>query len=180
MLSITIPAAEYWDELNNTFVYLKEQTLQLEHSLVSLSNWESKWNKSFFSKVPMTHEETIDYIRCMTLTQDVDPAIYNRITKDLYDKIDKYINAPMTATHFAKIPAGRANNEVITSELIYYWMLTLNIPSEYQEWHFNRLMTLIRVCSNKNQPPKKMSTRELHSRNTALNAARRQQLNSKG
>ena len=179
MLQITIPASESWDESKQEFINTKEQTLQLEHSLVSLSKWESKWCKSFFSKKEKTHEETLDYIKCMTLTQNVNPAVYANITNENVKQINDYIEAPMTATYFNE-EKGKVNNEVVTAELIYYWMIALNIPFECQKWHLNRLLTLIRVCNVKNQPPKKMSKSSIMSRNAALNAARRQKLNSKG
>lgn len=180
MLRITIPPAELWDDEKQEFVYTKEQTLQMEHSLVSLSKWESKWCKSFFSKEEKTYEQTIDYIRCMTVTPNVNPKVYESLTKENVDEINNYIMAPMTATHFADDRGGRNNRETITSELIYYWMISLNIPVEFEKWHINRLLTLIKVCNIKNQPPKKMSKREIMNRNAALNAARRKKLNSKG
>ena len=185
MLQITIPAAirEDFDEEKNEFIYTpitKEQTLQLEHSLVSLSKWESKWCKAFLSKTPKTDEETLDYIRCMTLTQHVNPDIYNYLSRENIEAINRYIESPMTATYFSEDKNSKGSREVVTSELIYYWMIALNIPFECQKWHLNRLLTLIRVCNVKNAPPKKMSKRDIMSRNAQLNAARRKQLNTKG
>ena len=181
MLQITIPSRDdLWDESKGEFGTSKEQKLVLEHSLVSLSKWESKWCKPFLSKQEKTTEETIDYIRCMTLTQNVDPEVYNFLTDDNIRDVNAYIEAPMTATWFSNSNTGKQNREQITAELVYYWMIALNIPFECQKWHLNRLLTLIRVCEVKNSPPKKMSRRELLNRNAALNAARRKQLNSKG
>lgn len=181
MLQITIPSRDdLWDESKGEFVTSKEQKLVLEHSLVSLSKWESKWCKPFLSKQEKTTEETIDYIRCMTLTQNVDPEVYNFLTDDNIRDVNAYIEAPMTATWFSNSNSGKQNREQITAELVYYWMIALNIPFECQKWHLNRLLTLIRVCEVKNLPPKKMSRREILNRNAALNAARRKQLNSKG
>ena len=180
MLYITIPATELHDESTNEFISVKEQTLTLEHSLVSLSKWESKWCKPFLSNKEMTTEETIDYIKCMTLTTNVQPEAYKCLTQANINKINNYISAPMTATYFSDEKGGKNNREIVTSELIYYWMIALNIPFECKKWHLNRLLTLIRVCNIKNAPPKKMSKREIMSRNAALNAARRNQLNSKG
>lgn len=180
MLQITIPSTELWDEQKEEFVYTKEKTLQLEHSLVSISKWESKWNKSFLSSKEKTTEEIIDYIRCMTITQNVDPEVYTRLSNRTIQQIYDYINAPMTATVFSDTGRKGGNRDVITSELIYYWMIALNIPFECQKWHLNRLLTLIRVCEIKNAPPKKMSKRETMRRNAALNAARRKKYNTKG
>lgn len=181
MLRIKIPISpEGWDEEKQEFVEPKYKVLQLEHSLVSLSKWESKWNKVFLSKEEKTTEETIDYIKCMTLTQNVDPEVYEKLTTDNIAQVNDYIGAPMTATHFYEEVSGRPSRETVTSELIYYWMIALNIPFECQKWHLNRLLTLIRVCNIKNQPPKRRSKKEIMSRNAALNAARRKQLNTKG
>lgn len=182
MLKITVPASELWDEQKQEFVYGKEQTLMLEHSLVSLSKWESKWNKAFLSKTKKTLEETIDYVRCMTLTQNVNPEVYTRLSNENIREINDYIGAPMTATHTSNHgpKQGGMSREIVTSELIYYWMIALNIPFECQKWHLNRLLTLIEVCNIKSQLPKKMSKREIASRNAALNAARRKKFNTKG
>lgn len=181
MLQITIPSTELWDENKQEFVTIKEQVLQLEHSLVSVSKWEAKWCKIFLSKKEKTYEETIDYIKCMTITQNVNPDVYKYLTKENIDKINEYILAPMTATWFSDEKGNSSGSrEQITSELIYYWMISFNIPFECQKWHLNRLLTLIRVCSIKNKDPKKMSRREIMSRNAALNAARKKQLNTRG
>ena len=150
MLTITIPAREMFDDKTQRFLSTKEQTLQLEHSLVSLSKWESKWNKPFLSKDEKTTEETLDYIRCMTITQNVDPDIYNGLTSSNIESINKYIDAPMTATTFHNDNQKGRGREIVTSELIYYWMISHNIPMECQKWHLNRLLTLIRVCNVKN------------------------------
>jgi len=180
VLQITIPATEQWDEGRMQFVYMKGQTLNLEHSLVSLSKWESKWCKPFFTKEGKTVEETLDYVRCMTLTQNVAPEVYTCLTEDNLNQIYKYIDAPMTAIRFSNERGGGGNREQVTSDLFYYWMTVLNIPFECQKWHLNRLLALIRVCNIKNQPAKKRSKREIMSRNAALNAARRKQLGTKG
>ena len=185
MLHIKIPLSpEGWDEQKQEFVEPKTQTLQLEHSLVSLSKWESKWCKPFLSNTEKTDEETLDYIKCMTLTQNVSPDIYNHLSRENIAQINDYINAPMTATTFSmEMGGGRggSNGELITAELIYYWMIALNIPFDpCQKWHINRLLTLVRVCNIKNQPPKKMSRRDTLRRNSELNAARRSRMNSKG
>lgn len=180
MLQIIIPAVEQWDEVNQEFVNLKEQTLQLEHSLVSISKWESKWNKAFLSSKEKSVEETIDYVRCMTLTKNVKPEIYNFLTADNLSEINRYIDAPMTATYFMEDESKSGGRETITSELIYYWMIALNIPFECQKWHLNRLLTLVKVCNIKNAPPKRKSKQDIMRRNAKLNAERRKKMHSKG
>lgn len=182
MLTVEIPTCEWYDEEHNKFVQIKGTTLQLEHSLVSLSKWEAKWHKPFLDKnTPKTNEETIDYIRCMTITQNVDPKIYMMMPRDVLKQINDYIEDPHTATWFSEDQKnGRQNREIITSELIYYWMVALQIPFECQKWHLNRLLVLIRVCNVKNTPPKKMSKAEILKRNRALNNSRKQALNTNG
>jgi len=180
MLRITIPSIEQWDENKQEFVSTKEQTLSLEHSLVSLSKWESKWCKAFLTKDEKSSEETLDYIKFMTFTQNVDSEVYNYLTNGNIREINDYIEAPMTATYFSDEKTSKTSREQVTAELIYYWMIALNIPFECQKWHLNRLLTLIKVCNIKNQPPKKRNKKEIMSRNAALNAARRKQLNTKG
>lgn len=180
MLRITIPATELWDANKEEFVEIKEQKLQLEHSLVSLSKWESKWCKPFLSTDTKTDEETIDYIRCMTITQNVNPNMYNYIANDIREQIKEYIDAPMTATWFNEKKNNKSNSEKTTSELIYYWMIVHNIPFECEKWHLNRLLTLIKICDIKSQPSKKMGQKAVMSQNSALNAARRKRFNTKG
>ena len=180
MLTIKIPAREFFDEKTQTFFTTKEQTLQLEHSLISISKWESKWQKPFLSiNKKKTLEETIDYIKCMTITKNVDSNVYNYLSNENMNEINTYIESPMTATTFSDNTKG-SSREIITSELIYYWMISLNIPMECQQWHINRLLTLIRVCNVKNTPPKKMSRKDITNRYASLNAARRSKLHSKG
>ena len=180
MLRITIPAVEQWDETKQEFISTKEQTLSLEHSLVSLSKWESKWCKAFLTKQEKTFEETLDYIKFMTLTQNVDPEVYKYLTNGNIDAVNQYIEAPMTATYFSEDRTKRISREQITAELIYYWMISLNIPFECQKWHLNRLLTLMRICNIKNQPPRKMGSKERLHRQAELNAARRAAMNTKG
>lgn len=180
MLKIIVPEGEIFDENTQEFLYTKETTLQLEHSLLSLSKWESKWHKAYLSNNNKTQEEIIDYIRCMTITPNVDPLVYRCLTNENIKKIVEYIEDPMTATTFSNLNKEPKSNEIYTSELIYYSMVAANVPFECQKWHLNRLLTLLRVCSIKNQPPKKVSKNELASRNRSLNAARRKRFNSKG
>lgn len=179
MLKIIVPAIEFYNEKLNEFIYYEEQVLQLEHSLVSISKWEAKWCKPFLDGKDKTAEEVIDYVRCMTITQNVKPEVYNRLSEDNLKAINDYIEHPMTATSFSNEQSSKGR-EIITSEIIYYWMVTFNIPFECQKWHLNRLLTLIKVCNIKNNPPKKMSRQELINRNRALNEARKKELKTKG
>ena len=184
MLTLVIPAIELFNDETNEFTISKEQTLQLEHSLVSLSKWESKWEKPFLTKEPKSREQDLDYIRFMTLTQNVDPSVYVNINRfwvydDHIQQISEYIELPMTATILPN--SGKTvNRETVTAELIYYWMITMGIPMECQKWHLNRLLTLINVCSIKNQPEKTRSHREILENNARLNNARRAAMNTKG
>lgn len=185
MRKIIIPAKksiEMWDEVKEEYFWTpaeKEETLLLEHSLISISKWESKWCVPFLSKKEKTAEETIDYIRCMTVSANTDQRLYDRLTIDNIRQIEEYINAPMTATILPKRQT-KGSKEIVTSELIYYWMISMNIPIECEKWHINRLLALIGICEIKNEPPKKISRREATNHYAALNAARRKQLNSKG
>lgn len=182
MKTITIPEIELFDEETETFFYMKETTLVIEHSLVSISKWESKYLKPFLSQTPKTREETLDYIRIMTITKNIDPEIYKYIPDNILAEVDEYINAPMTATTFTDNKKQHVNKrEIITSEIIYYWMIQSNIPIEVcQKWHLNRLLALIKVCSIKNGPQKKMSNREILRNNSSLNAARKAKMHTKG
>lgn len=180
MLQIIVPETERWDEQKDEFVYTKRCVLQLEHSLVSLAKWEARWNKPFLSKKEMTLEEITDYVRCMTLTQNVPDELYSCLTQENITQIEKYIEAPMTATTFSKDPSEHGGGSIVTAEIIYYWMVSFNIPFECQKWHLNRLLTLIKVCERKNRPPKKQSQSSIMARNTALNAQRRKMLGSSG
>ena len=180
MLQLKIEDAEFFDERTETFVKIKGQTLQLEHSLVSISKWEAKWKKPFLTKNEKTREETLDYIRCMTITQNVDPMLYVCISNDQIAEINKYIADPMTATTFAKQEGKGGSNKITTSEEIYYYMASYQIPFTCEKWHFNRLMTLIKVCSEKNTPKKKMRKGDLVRQRRSLNAARRAKYGSHG
>ena len=182
MLSITIPSVEMWDEERQEFISREERTLHLEHSLVSLAKWEAKWNKSFLANAEkLTGEETLYYIKCMTITKNVPDEVYSALTQKNLEEIKEYIGAPMTATTVNDIQKRGGNSgELVTAELIYYWMIALTIPFECEKWHLNRLIMLIKVCEAKNQPAKKMSQRDIMRQNSSVNAARRKRLHSKG
>lgn len=183
--TIHIPSRELYNESTNRFINVKETTLVLEHSLLSISKWEAKWKKPFLTEGSMdTTEKILDYIRCMTITpQNPDPNVYLCITQDDLKEIMDYINDPMTATWFGEDrdpnKKKKRQKEVLTSEVIYWEMIALQIPTEFQKWHLNRLTTLIRVCNAKNNP-EKMNKKDILAQNAALNKARRAKLHSKG
>lgn len=179
MLRITLPV-ELWDEGKQEFVYLPGQTLELEHSLASLSKWESKMNKPFLSKETKTYEESLEYLKCMMLTANVTEDTYDYLMSHKLSEIDDYINSSMTATILPPNRGRRGRPEIITAEVIYYWMIAMQIPAEYEYWHLNKLITLIGVCNVKNSPTKKRSSDEILRDQMALNAERCKQLNSKG
>lgn len=181
MLELAIPEIELYDEKTNEFLNIREQVLKLEHSLISISKWESKWKKPFMQDdPPKTAEEFVDYIRCMTVNKVIDDNVYKCLTPEHLEQISEYMQDTMTATWFNEDVHQSRSLEVITSELIYYWMIEANIPIEFEKWHINRLMTLIRVFTIKKGPQKKMSKSEVMARNRALNAQRRAAMNSKG
>lgn len=180
MLSIIVPETELYDENTEEFTFVKETKLVLEYSLVAISKWESKWKIPFLESEEKTIEQMIDLVRCMTITQNVKPDVYKAISMDILQEVINYIGDPMTATTFSNTQHNAKNAEKVTSELIYYWMTALQIPMECQKWHLNRLMVLIRVANEKNQPPKKMSKADIFRQNKALNAQRRAKFKTRG
>lgn len=180
MLTITVPSEEAFDNATGKFVTTKEYTLQFEHSLASLSKWESIWEKPFLSTESKTTKETTSYLKCMCITEGVPSHIFVNMSKDNQALISSHINAKMTATWFGEQPNRQPSREIITAEIIYYWMITLGIPFECEHWHLNKLLVLIKVCNLKNQPAKKMSTAEANARRAELNAKRRAQHNTTG
>lgn len=186
MLTIVVPGRENresWDERKEEFVILppiKEKIIQLEHSLISISKWESKYCKPFINTKEKTNEEMMDYIKFMTITPNVDPSVYDRLSEENIRDISQYMEAPMTATTIKNTNQNKRSGRFITSELIYCWMTQLNIPFECEKWHINRLMMLIQVCNEENKEPKKQSKRETAQNFAAINAANRKRFNSKG
>lgn len=178
---IHVPAQELFDDRTQTFINLKETTFKIEHSLVAIAKWESKWHVAFLDdRVKKTDEMVIDYIKCMTISQNVNPEIYDHLPSSVIHEINEYIGDPMTATTFMSFGDDKGSGEFVTNELVYYWMIAQNIPLECEKWHFNRLMTLIRVCSEKNKPSKKMNRKDILSQNRALNEARKKAMGTRG
>lgn len=180
MLRITVLGVEAFDETSQEFTTQGDVVLELEHSLVSLSKWESEFERPFLSNESKTSEELFDYIRCMALDPDVPGQTFHKLTEDNYKQIDAYINKKMTATWFSDVKPATRNQEVLTAELIYFWMISYKIPFECENWHLNRLFTLIRICDLKQGKPKKMSRNEIAQRNRELNEQRKKQLGTKG
>lgn len=182
MLQLHVKETDLFNNDTQEFIKVKPITLQLEHSLVSISKWEAKWHKPFLTDDPKTDEEIKDYLRCMTLTQNVPEDTYLAITDKQIKQIRDYIADPMTATTFREEPTkGRVKKQILTNEVIYYQMIALGIPIEVcQKWHLHRLLTLIRVCNIKSQPEKKMKSGDLARQYSSLNNARRSALHTKG
>lgn len=179
MLILKIPEQEFYNQVTGEFEYCRACTLKLEHSLVSISKWEAKWKKPFLTQEPKTPAEFIDYIRCMTINQDVPDEIYELMGHDNVRKIEEYIMDPATATTVIDRRKGTGKSEIPTSELIYYWMVSNGIPFECEKWRLNRLITLIKVCNAKGNP-QQMSKQEIYAMNAALNSSRRAASGSKG
>lgn len=177
-LVLTINAKEFYNESTGEFVKLEDKTIELEHNLISLSKWEAKHHKPFLGDENLTQSEMLDYIKCMC-HEEIDELYFRSMSMDNVNKLREYINDPMTATKFYN-NNHRKTNEPITSELIYYWMIAQNIPVQFEHWHLNRLLTLIRLCGSKQEPRKKMSQSEIMRQNARLNAQRRARLHSKG
>lgn len=180
MLEITVPEREFWDESKELFFKTPKVKLTLEHSLISLSKWEMTWQKPFLGKEDKTTEETFDYVRCMTINKNVPDYVYKALTEDDMDRITAYLDNKMTATRITRHRKGRASNEIVTSEIIYYWMIMYGIPFECQKWNLNRLLTLIEVCELKSGNTPKMGRNDIIKQNAALNAARRAKHHTRG
>lgn len=181
MLTIKIKNMDFYDENRNEFVSIPETTLKLEHSLLSISKWESKWHKPFLSNnEEKTEEQARDYVKCMVTNCSPDDMVFDALTQNDIQTINRYIEDPMTATWFSDKQNKKFSREIITNEIVYYWMTELSIPFSCEKWHINRLLTLIRVCNEKNAPSKKMSKRDILNSNRALNEARRKKHGSRG
>jgi len=178
VLRLHVTTAEDYVEATQEFVAKSSVVLELEHSLVSVSKWESKWEIPFLSSEDKTEEQILDYVRMMYLGEDFPDQVVPKMTRAHFDSINDYINKKMTATWFRNEPSG-PSREIVTAELIYYWMIALSIPFECQHWHLSRLLTLIRVCNIKNNPEKK-GVRQSMADRRRLNQERKAQLGTKG
>lgn len=180
MLTITVPGVESFDEEKQEFVTTEATVLVLEHSLVSLSKWESIFEKPFLGPDKKTSEETYAYIQAMCVEGELTDEVMSRLTEENVTTINSYIESKMTATWFKELPNRPGSREIITAEIIRYWMIALNVPLEYETRHLNQLFTLIKVINEKNKPAKKMSRSEMLSQRASLNAQRRQSLGTNG
>lgn len=186
MLILDVGAVNAWDEATERFVTLPGTRLALHHSLATLSRWEELWEKPFLGPEKKTEEETRSYIRMMSQSPEFPPDLFFSLSEADYQKINKYLDAKMSATWFREMPPQPRNSEIVTSEIIYFWMISLTIPFECQHWHLNRLFTLIKVCNEKNQEAQKkpgqrkaLTTNDLAARR-ALNEQRRKQQQTSG
>lgn len=183
MFTVTVPKTEFYNDADETFIIMPEFTLELEHSLFSLSKWESKWEIPFLNSTEKTTEQTLSYIEMMTTTPNVPSDVYERLSQQNLNDINQYITAKMTATWFSDGgEPQRKSSETITAEIIYYWMVSLSIPPEYEHWHLNRLITLVKVINQKNAPEKKStkSPQSLAAQRRAMNADRKKKYNTTG
>lgn len=177
MLVLEIPGTEEFDSEKQEFLYSDSTVVRMEHSLASISKWESFWKKPFLGKEEKTSEEILSYIEFMCLTPDVPREVFLRLSEENYRDINDYIGQEMTATWFSENANGKISREIITSEIIYYWMFSLQLPLECETWHFNRLTAQIKVINLKNQPKKKMSQQEVLAQQRELNQKRRAEAN---
>ena len=181
---VTVPKSEVYDEENDIFYEIKnEVTLVMEHNLIAISRWESKFHKPYLTKDTKTNEEILYYLECMTITKGVESYVYRCIPKSELLRITEYINDPMTGTTVRESPYAKkqGKEEIQSAELLYYYMFKLGIPKECENWHLNRLMTLMKVYGAKDEKPDgKASRSELIARNRAINARNRSKYHSKG
>lgn len=180
MLTITVDRSRQWDQKNQVFFYTEPAVLHLEHSLRAISKWEALHEKPFLGREVKTAGEMLDYVRCMCLDDGVEPAVFQALTRKQLEAVRTYLDLPMTATWFSNHGNRRPPRGVITSELVYFWMCSFGIDWQAQDWHFNRLMTLIRVCSEKNKSPKKVPKGKAAAQQRALNASRRRKYHTRG
>jgi len=180
MLTIIIEGEEFYNETTEEFETVGSVELYLEHSLVSLSKWESKYHKPFLGSGEKTSEEIAYYIMSMVQDPNATYGTLNNLSEKNLEEINKYIESSQSATTFGIMPERKGRGEIITSELIYYWLVAFKIPFECESWHLNRLFSLIRICNIKNSPGKKMPRHEVANRNRELNEKRKAKYGTKG
>lgn len=184
MFVLNIKEKVLWNEKDQEFVTISPYTIKIEHSLLSIRKWESKWHKPFMTQTQKTQAEQKDYVRCMTIGYELPEEVYATLDAQEMNEVFTYMNEPMTATWFSendqKQAKSKMGSETVTYEIVYYWMSKLNIPYDCEKWHINSLMTLIKVSMLKEQPSKKMSKRDVMSQNRALNEQRKAKMKSKG
>jgi hypothetical protein len=180
MLTITVLGEEHWDQENEKFVYPDSFKLELEHSLVSLSKWESKWEVPFLGEKPKTTEMVLDYIECMILTPDPPADWISKLSKENIEEITAYFDSKQSATWFNDHHPEPKTGETITSELVYYWLDICDIDWQAQYWHLNRLLTLVKIHTVKQAKPKPMSRSEMLRRRRALNKQRLKEMEEGG
>lgn len=153
--------------------------LQFEHSLRSLSKWESKNKIAFLAGREKTPAQMVDYYRCMLLSPE-DPDLVYLLDPSQMEELTNYINENQTASSVPNEGPTQYNPETTTSELVYFWMTALKINWEAQDWHFSRLMMLVQITSYKQQPPKKRNPREVLSDMRRENERRKKLFNTSG
>jgi hypothetical protein len=179
MLRITVTMSESFDEEKQEFLS-ETFDLELEHSLVSVSKWESIWEKPFLVQEDKTPEEVFSYIECMILNPDPPPEIVYKLSERDLKVVHDHIASKATATWFNEQKVAGRSSETFTSELIYFWMSSFAIPFEAENWHLSRLLTLIRIHNVKNQKPKKMNRNEMAAQRRAENERRKKALGTTG
>lgn len=183
MLTLEVPQIDLFNNITEEFIYIEATTLKFENSLVSISKWESKWHKPFpgyqpknvamANNIVFTNEDFIDYIRCMCITPVKDTRIFANMPTECLIQIKEYMEDPMTASVIKQDKKGKLSHQIVTNELVYFWMSSYQIPFDAAKWHINRLLTLINIAAAENAPKGKQSKSDIAAYHRAVNAARR-------